>query len=130
MKKSVLAIAMLSYLVVTCGVIFNHHYCMNRLASVNIYFSHDEQCGRCGMDIHESNGCCRDEMTIVKMTEDQNHTLADNYSLPSWSPDQASFTEWQMPGGTNDLFITHFHNHSPPLLTGQDIYLLNGVFRI
>jgi hypothetical protein len=130
MKKFVLAIAMLSYLVVTCGVIFNHHYCMNRLASVNIYFSHDDQCGRCGMDIHQSNGCCRDEMTIVKMVDDQNKTLVDSYSLPSLQPAQPAYADLQIISAGSDLFKSHFHNHSPPLLSAQDIYLRNGVFRI
>ena len=86
MKKIFLSIVSLCYLAVTCGVVVNFHYCMDRLASTELFAVETDKCGRCGMEIHESNGCCRDEVKIVKMTDDQNKTLVAAMSIPSLDP--------------------------------------------
>ena len=82
------------------------------------------------MEIHRSGGCCRDEVQIVKLDEDQQkapYVFIDIVSpeLPEMIPSEfitAAFQE--MPGKR------HFLNHSPPLISAQDTYLQNNVFRI
>ena len=130
MKKIIVSIVLLCYLAVSSGGVVNFHYCMNRLASTELFASESKQCGKCGMHTEDSNGCCRDEVKIVKMEDDQKLTAAFTYVLPFLdalvqTPSQFIATSfYNIPGSR------HFLNHSPPLLSTQDTYLQNGVFRI
>lgn len=130
MKKVVVLIVAVCYLAVTCGVVVNSHYCMDRLASKTLFVSQGDKCGRCGMDIHESNGCCRDEVQIVKMEEDQQKATVTSYDIPSLETPVITPSLFITAGFSNPLVRHHFHNHSPPLLSEQDTYLQNSVFRI
>jgi len=130
MKKCILSIVAACYLVVTCGVVVNFHYCMDRLASTSLFVSQGKKCGRCGMEIHESNGCCRDEVQVIKMKEDQNKTLVASYSIPPIEATAVTVSEFIVAVSQQDDNQRHFHNHSPPLLSAQDTYLQNNVFRI
>ena len=56
---------------------------MNRLASVHLFETAVDVCGRCGMDTHESGGCCRDEVKVVKLEQDQNKTTIASYDIPT-----------------------------------------------
>ena len=130
MKKIIITIVAACYLVVTCGVVVNFHFCMDRLASTSLFVSQEKKCGRCGMEIHESNGCCRDEVQIIKMEEDQTQTNAiaydfSNVGSPVITPSFYIVAEFEVPN-----ISKHFHNHSPPLLSEQDSYLQHSVFRI
>lgn len=130
MKKGILSILAVLYLSVTCGVVINFHYCMDRLASTSFFGSEKKKCGQCGMDIHQSNGCCRDEVLVIKMNNDQDsHAMATiENAVPaaiSLSPSVFITATFQ-----NIDVKRHFHNHSPPLLSGQDLYLQHNVFRI
>lgn len=35
------------------------------------------------MVVHESDGCCHDEVKVIKLEQDQNKTAAADYSIPS-----------------------------------------------
>lgn len=130
MKKAVVFIVLVCYLAASSGVIVNFHYCMNKLASTKLFALKSKKCGQCGMSMHKSHGCCHDEVQMVKMKEDQKLTTLADFSL---APAAALY---HLPSA----FITasfyqpptprHYHNHSPPLLTGQDVCLQNCVFRI
>lgn len=130
MKKLILAISFLCYLTVTCGVVVNLHYCMNKLASVHLFGDTDDKCGQCGMEVHQWDGCCHDEVKVIKLEQDQNKVAAVDYSLTSVA---GLIT-------TPSAFISAsfytipdkpcFNSHSPPLLSVQDTYLQNNVFRI
>jgi hypothetical protein len=130
MKKIIASISLLCYLTVTCGVIINSHYCMNRLASVHLFETSVDVCGRCGMDTHESNGCCRDEVKVVKLEQDQNKTTIASYDIPSFEAALSIPSDFIVTSSYNIDEKRHFHNHSPPLLSAQDTYLQNSVFRI
>ena len=130
MKKLLVSIVALCYLVVTCGVVINSHYCMDRLASKTLFVSQGEKCGRCGMEIHESNGCCRDEVQIVKMEEDQQKTVVASYDIPAMEMPASVPSAFIAAGFVNPYIRHYFHNHSPPLLSAHDTYLQNNVFRI
>ena len=131
MKKILASIIVITYIVFSCGVVINFHFCMDRLASTSLFGKESRYCGKCGMHSDDSNGCCRDEVKVVKLGPDQqkahalmvdqptpillSHLTSVFISLPFENPDVAR----------------HFHNHSPPLLlSAQDTYLQNNVFRI
>jgi hypothetical protein len=130
MKKIAVSILLICYLAVSSGVIINFHYCMNRLASTELFAFEGERCGKCGMHTDESNGCCRDEVKIVKMVDDQKLTAAFSYVLPSLDAIFQKPSDFIVTSFYNVPLTRHFLNHSPPLLSAQDIYLQNSVFRI
>ncbi len=130
MKKLILSIAVLCYFVVTCGVVINFHYCMNRLASTSLYTIEEDTCGRCGMEMHESNGCCHDEVQVVKMQEDQQQAVTASYDIAAVEPAVVVPSDFIVADFQNIDVTRHFHNHSPPLLSAQDTYLQINVFRI
>ncbi|NOT50797.1 MAG: hypothetical protein HOP10_05935 [Chitinophagaceae bacterium] len=130
MKKLVVVIALACYLVVSTGVVINYHYCMKRLASTQLFGSTKAYCDNCGMHVKRSNGCCHDQVKVLKLSTDQNTFSAIAHSIPA--PDVLAITPSEFIAA---LFYNineqkHFHNHSPPLLSARDTYLRINVFRI
>lgn len=130
MKRLIALISFVCYFVVTTGFVVNSHYCMNRLASVHFFETKTEVCGLCGMETHESNGCCRDEVLVVKLAIDQSTAEAATFSLPALEMPVAEHASFIYSPIFNVGKERHFHNHSPPLLSMQDTYLRINVFRI
>ena len=130
MKKIIAVIALACYLVVSTGVVINFHYCMNRLASTQLFGSAKTYCGKCGMHTKKSGGCCHDEVKVVKLQQDQNTISAADYTIPSISDAIIVPSGFIATSFYNVNEERHFHNHSPPLLSEQDTYLQNNVFRI
>jgi hypothetical protein len=130
MKKASVFILALFYFAISSGMIVNLHYCMNRFSSADIGFVSKDECGICGMDKSKSHGCCHDEIKLVKLQDDQNKTAQVAFD----------FASVQSIAVLPSIFIsTSFYNadkvsreaeHSPPLLTPQDIQVKNCVFRI
>lgn len=130
MKKPIAVILIIFYLAATSGIVINSHYCMKRLVSVNLFETKAKVCGLCGMEMHDNNGCCHDEVKVLKGVQDQVNNTVVSFELPSLEAIQVNHA---------DLFVAitgmtgvqkHFQNHSPPLLSAQDTYLQNNVFRI
>jgi hypothetical protein len=130
MKKIWVPIVMICYLAASSGVIVNYHYCMKKLVSHEFFASEGKKCVRCGMGMHKSKGCCRDEVQLVKMADDQKITAAISFELPHLDALVVAPSAFIATSFYNVSSQGHFHNHSPPLLTEQDTYLKNNVFRI
>ena len=129
MKKLVASITVLVYFAMSSGVVINLHYCMGRVQSIDFYASKKEYCGKCGMPISKTHGCCKDEVKIIKLQDDQNKTSINisikSIDVPAGIPSEfiaASFHKAEL--------ASHYNSNSPPSLTGQDTYLQNCVFRI
>ena len=130
MKKILSTITVLIYFTVTCGVMINFHYCMDRYSSFKLYAVADAKCDLCGMQMHsETNDCCRDEIKIIKLDEDQK-TSDVVFSFYEVSPIEIVPSEFICFVFSGQVDSKQFNNHSPPLLTMQDTYLQNCVFRI
>ncbi|MDZ4796091.1 MAG: hypothetical protein SGI83_17555 [Bacteroidota bacterium] len=130
MKKTIFAISFLCYFAVTSGVVINYHFCMKRLVSVQLFDATPDTCGKCGMDMHESSGCCRNEVKLVKLEQDQNKLTLALVEPPSFDIPVTSPSAFIVAAFENKYGQRYFHNHSPPLLSEQDTYLQNSVFRI
>lgn len=103
---------------------------MDKLASVHLFETSADTCGRCGMETHESNGCCRDEVKVEKLNQDQNKIPVVFYELPALASAAVTPSQFIIASFENAAGQRHFHNHSPPLLSAQDTYLQINVFRI
>ena len=130
MKKGFTLLVLVCYLAVTCGVVVNHHYCMDKLASTQLFASSQKECGKCGMHTEESNGCCRDEVKVVKLIQDQVKIPVVVYEIPSLQELVMSPSLFISAISFNIDEQRHFNIHSPPLISARDTYLQNNVFRI
>jgi hypothetical protein len=130
MKNIIASIAFACYLTTTSGVIINFHYCMDRLASLEFFAAESKTCGKCGMKIKDSNGCCKDEVKIIKMNADQKAATSIVFELPALDAVPSTPSAFISASFFNIDQTRHHRNHSPPLLTKQDTYLDNCVFRI
>ena len=130
MKKVLLFILLSVYLAFSSGVIVNMHYCMDELASTHFYGGKSDVCGQCGMETDQSMGCCRDEVKVVKMQEDQRSVAIDliDFQLPFVpAPTIQEAISFFIPDKSGHSFASI---HAPPLISEQDTYLQNCVFRI
>jgi hypothetical protein len=103
---------------------------MNRLASAQLFATEKNFCDKCGMHTKKSNGCCHDEVKVVKLLQDQNTNSITDYHLPSLNAVVTIPSQFIAASFYNINEQKHFHNHSPPLLSAQDTYLQINVFRI
>lgn len=118
------------YLVVCCGVVISSHYCMDRMASSSLFALTNAKCGLCGMAFHGSKGCCREDVKFVKLQVDQQVSTDPDFDLYSTQVSINTPSEFIVAAFENFDRPSHFLNHSPPLISKQDTYLLNNVFRI
>lgn len=103
---------------------------MNKLASVHLFGDTDDKCGQCGMKVHQWDGCCHDEVKVIKLEQDQNKVAAVDYSLTSFAgliTTPSAFISASFYTTDNKLC---YSSHSPPIISAQDIYLQINVFRI
>ena len=128
MKKGIAAILLVLYVAFSSGVVINFHYCMDDFDSAQFGANKSDYCGVCGMHKSEANECCKDEVKIFKIQDDQ-QTAAINFKFSSPDAVVADLPLWNetpLVRSTHQLFL---HTHSPPL-GKQDTYLQNCVFRI
>lgn len=130
MKKVLIFISLSVYLALSTGIVVNMHYCMDQLASTHFYGGKSEICGQCGMETDESTGCCRDEVKVVKLQEDQQSVMIAifDFQLPFVpAPTIQESISFFIP---EDSDKAPANIHAPPLISEQDTYLRNCVFRI
>lgn len=128
MKKVLASILLVLYLAASSGIVINLHYCMNRVDSVKLGASNNELCGKCGMPTDEANGCCHDEIKIIKLQDDQKVSQL-NFEFISFAKiaEKHSFDFSEVIKSSSAF--SSLNNHSPPI-NKQDTYLVNCVFRI
>lgn len=129
MKKAIVVILLACYLAVTSGVIVNFHYCMDKLASTELFAGAGKKCGKCGMHTDQSHGCCHDEVKIVKMDNDQKVSQELSFSFNAVAILSHAPSAFLVSPFLNTTVTKLLADHSPPF-SEQDIYLRNGVFRI
>lgn len=128
MKKGTAAILLIFYIAASTGIVINLHYCMSRFDTLQLGASKTEVCGKCGMLTKSSNGCCHDQVKIIKLQDDQQLTsISFRFNAPV-------ATDLSVLYFINEAVFTNINklalnNHSPPL-SKQDTYLQNCVFRI
>lgn len=128
MKKILASILLILYVSISSGVVINLHYCMNKLDSAKLGMAKSDSCNRCGMPTEEANGCCHDELKIIKIQDAQKVSQLnyDSHTLQVDLIPQSELFEQYVISADQVIFS---ENHSPPL-SKQDTYLLNCVFRI
>jgi hypothetical protein len=128
MKKSIATILLVLYVAFSTGVVVNFHYCMDSFDSLGLGASKSDYCGVCGMHKSKANECCKDELKIFKIEDDQ-QTSAFSFKLSAPDAFVAALPVWNETIVARSTHQLYLHTHSPPL-SEQDTYLQNCVFRI
>jgi len=76
-----------------------------------------------------AKGCCRDVVKIVKLQDDQ-HVSDIAFNSPDINREILIPSAFIASSFYNIGTSSYFKDHPPPLLTEQDTYLQNCVFRI
>jgi len=125
-KKAVIAILALLYIITTSGVVVNVHYCMGAVASVTYGHEAPESCGKCGMK--EKDGCCHSELKVVKL-DDVHQQAVKAAQLSHIAELPLVYFETAVAAfNSHKDFVNSYH--SPPDSRVNAIYLSTGVFRI
>ena len=124
MKRISTIILLLVYVTVTSGLVLNIHYCMGELSNVAINTETKNTCSTCGM---ENEGCCHDDVKMVKLTDSHQSTWIQDdlfqISVPDIEPQN---TPVPVIAKEQTLFAEQIH--SPPGSPSRSI--LFCVFRI
>lgn len=130
MKKVVVAIFAVFYLVITSGFTLHFHYCMNKPAGWSLFPLNKEKCGVCGMHKGNSKGCCKDENKTVKFTFDQK--LTDNNVAKIQQLTSVASLPLMVEHLSVSLQPEHkeLNNLSPPHLRSVPVFICNCNFRI
>ena len=128
MKRLVAALLAFIYLTVSSGMVMNSHYCMGKLSSVSLSVLPSAKCV-CGTKMTKKS-CCRTEVKLVKVEDAQQKAVVADVSFP---------LTIALPVTDLNLLHSSYYTtqpvivsqaHAPPLLSEQDTYLQNCVFRI
>jgi hypothetical protein len=113
MKKGIAAILLVLYVAFSSGVVISFHYCMDSFDSLQLGAKKSDYCGICGMHKTNGNECCKDEVKIFKIQDDQ-QTSAISFKfstpdaivtpLPVWN-------ETSLINSTHQLFLNDHPLH-------------------
>ena len=120
----------LIYFTVSSGMVMSVHYCMGEVSNIQVNQVPEERC-ICGMSKKEtsSKGCCKTEFTMVKLADTHKASSA-SYDIQTPVVLVARYLSQLEASLYKTSIKTYTDIHGPPLLSEQDTYLLNCVFRI
>lgn len=85
MKRLAVLLLALFYFAAGAGFTLREHFCMGEPVGVELghpaQASDNHRCSRCGMEKQSRNGCCKDEVKMLKCSPDQ--VLAEAPAVPS-----------------------------------------------
>jgi len=130
MKRILISIIALIYFTVSSGMVMSVHYCMGKISDVQVNQVPEDRC-ICGMSKKEtsSKGCCKTEFQMVKLADNHKASYA-SYDIQTPIAIVArslSFLDAPILLSQENVYVDI---HGPPLISEQDTYLLNCVFRI
>src|SRR4051812_47249913 len=80
MKKILIAILLVTYMLSASGASVELHYCMGKLIGWDFEYSSKNDCGNCGMKTKPGKGCCDNKQIQAKVDKDQQAAF-NNISL-------------------------------------------------
>ena len=131
--RFIFLIVTIIYLAASTGATVHLHYCMGRIADVDLMHHAEKVCGLCGMEkpADGDNGCCKDETETIKISIDQKTTLGQLFLFEQPFTDIIALQVPVLPGFKliNDEKVPPV-SHAPPRSRQVPIYLIQSNFRI
>ena len=127
MKKILVSIFAVFYLVSSVGATVHLHYCMDKFINWSL-LKGGEKCNKCGME--KDGSCCKDENKFVKNNIDQKvaEPAVQLIQMAAVAAPNAFIysSEHYFSSSIQEYPISN----APPRSNGVGIYILNSVFRI
>jgi hypothetical protein len=129
MRKLLLLCVTLCYLATATGVAVQWHYCMGKLQGIQLGLSlGNDGCSACGMKKQGASDCCKDVVTVSKISDE--HHQAPAHGLPSASTaDVLLRFAVDHPRQTRTADVVILHKSHPPPLQGVHWQSFHGQFR-
>ena len=132
MKKIIVTILALAYIITSTGVALQMHYCMGELAGWGMGTNKSEICSNCGMkeSDEKENGCCKDKHILIKNTADQKSAETASFIIQIFSIAlPVNFIEIQSSDFLSDN-VEKPDSLTPLRSSGVAVYIRNCVFLI
>ena len=110
----------------TSGMVMNVHYCMGKVASVNID-NFQAVCNKCGEK--QERDCCGTETKVVKLNETHNQSV-NSFELKSPVAQTATYADADFMTSVYTGLNKPVRTNAPPLLSPPRFFIKNCVFRI
>lgn len=129
MKKAIVAILAVIYLVVSTGATIHSHYCMGKLVDRGLSSKSTGKCKNCGMvktKADKGKGCCNDKEQHVKISVDQKGTASveimflSGIGLPIQYHNPLS----------EKIFRSYTYSNAPPRSSKVSLHIFNSTFLI
>ncbi len=134
MKKFLAIILALLYLSVSSGATIHLHYCMGKLVNWGLWHKSSDKCDNCGMTKEKqktSKGCCKDELTQIKIEKDQKASLVQNDFGKQLSDLTPHYSIVKDNSACSLSVVLEYSNiHAPPFKEKVPEFIRNCVFRI
>ena len=129
MKSFFASILLITYLLSSTGFVVSTHYCMGKVDGLQLGAVKEEKCSKCGMQTEDSDGCCRDEIKVLKLQQDLQPAKA---LMPSFTMQPAITV---VPPFLTIPFLNFNQGADsfdtvPPVTEKKDICVMHCVFRI
>ena len=128
MKKILVSIFAVFYLVSSVGATVHLHYCMDKFTDWSLLKSVGDKCDKCGME--KDGGCCKDENKFVKNNIDQKVAEPVLQLVKISAVDTPGAFIYASEHYLSSLIREIPVSKTPPRTNGVGIYILNNVFRI
>ncbi len=76
-----------AYLFLSTGFTVSKHFCMGEMDSITIGAQTSDECNKCGMHSDESKGCCHDDVSVYKISDDQQQHQLHDFSATKFFAD-------------------------------------------
>lgn len=126
MKKGIVILSSLFYLLVSVGIGYNMHYCGGNLSAIDLYSKSSVCC--CEEDTRTENDCCVDESSFYQFAPDQKLAENTNSSAKELSLLADLFIDIRNEVVDNGDHIKNAHYFDLPPPDPERIYLLNCSF--
>jgi hypothetical protein len=127
MKKIVVSIFAVFYLVFSAGATVHLHYCMDKFINWSLLKGGDK-CSKCGME--KDGGCCKDENKFVKNNIDQKVAESSIQLIEMAAVTTPAAFIYTSEHYFSSSIQEYPRNNAPPRNNGVGIYILNSVFRL
>ena len=125
MKKTVVLILAFLYLGITTGLAVNIHYCMGKIADVQLDNGSNETCSSCKTKMP----CCNDHYQLVKVN-DEHQQVAAEFTFQTPQVQLHTFNDLIAQLSLPVVLHLSTQANPPPVLSLPDINIQNCVLRI
>ncbi len=129
MKKLLLGIVTIVYLFAASGFSIEHHYCMGKLASSELFGSKQDKCPKCGMT-EKKAGCCHDEQQFFKLKDSHKLTTNEISCKIFLTAEFANCSVFEIQLSHTTSLNNDWVNFYPPDISKPSINIINCNLRI